>query len=340
MPARLTVHLPFQPTKSFLAVEGEEYVIGRDAECDLALEDERISRRHARLGTGAGGWLLTDLGSKNGTAVNGLAVTASPLSDRSLLSFGGVVGEFELVTDEERRADTESRLRRWQTSLALRRRLDASQGVEELLERLLASVFELSGTDRGFVMLVEDGDDLEVVATRGVGAAELGNEEFAGSAGAIERTLARQRPVVLSDAQADTLLGERPSVVTGGIRALVCLPLAAMDRLIGVLYADSRRAGARVDDLDVEVLEALAGHAALAIAVARVNRELQGLLAALPAAAASPPAELGDDLRQAWARSFAAYPPERADAGAHRRAGSSGRTTWTELRERHLVPPA
>jgi two-component system, NtrC family, response regulator AtoC len=47
-------------------------VIGRDPSCDVALDHERVSRRHTRIAIG-GSWAVEDLGSRNGTLVNGVA---------------------------------------------------------------------------------------------------------------------------------------------------------------------------------------------------------------------------------------------------------------------------
>ena len=52
--------------------DGATVVIGRDPGCDVALDHERISRRHTRIAIGAS-WTVEDLGSRNGTLVNGVA---------------------------------------------------------------------------------------------------------------------------------------------------------------------------------------------------------------------------------------------------------------------------
>ncbi|MBL8623435.1 MAG: sigma 54-interacting transcriptional regulator [Myxococcales bacterium] len=52
-----------------------EVVIGRDAGCQLVLDHERVSRRHARV-RAADGWTVADLGSRNGTQVRGASVAA------------------------------------------------------------------------------------------------------------------------------------------------------------------------------------------------------------------------------------------------------------------------
>jgi pSer/pThr/pTyr-binding forkhead associated (FHA) protein len=82
------------------AQEGKEYVlfedkitIGRqttDTEWDIALQDRAISRPHCRLSLKEGAWALMDLGSANGTNLNGNMVTAQPvaLKDGDVIAVG------------------------------------------------------------------------------------------------------------------------------------------------------------------------------------------------------------------------------------------------------------
>jgi len=336
MPARLIVHLPLQPSLSLIAHEGRDYLVGRDESCGLRLEDDRVSRQHARL-SGAGlGWVLTDLESKNGTSVNGSPIRSTRLEDRCLLSFGGLLARFERISEQQSLAESQERLRRWQTSFELQRSIDPALGLEEVLRRVLESVRTLSGAERGFLMLADAEGELEVVASAGVETAELWQREFRGSVGAIERALAKNAAVVVSDAQVDTQLGQRPSIQERGIRALLCLPLKTLDRLIGVLYADSLQPGATFDQLDVEILEALAAHAALAIGVASLDQDLKGLaatLAGLPGVEPALAAEIRCEVQRLRVRSFTGA---RAARGRVPLAGRPP-TTWSELRASHLA---
>lgn len=54
---------------------GEQFVIGREPECEIVVRSHEASRRHARVGQIDGRWALTDLGSMNGTYLNGERLT-------------------------------------------------------------------------------------------------------------------------------------------------------------------------------------------------------------------------------------------------------------------------
>ncbi|HVG94050.1 MAG TPA: FHA domain-containing protein [Planctomycetota bacterium] len=73
---------------------GTECVIGRSTDADFVVEDVGVSRRHCRVLVGDGGYHVEDLGSRNGTFVNGARV-----AQRQSLSDGAVlrVGETEIV---------------------------------------------------------------------------------------------------------------------------------------------------------------------------------------------------------------------------------------------------
>lgn len=72
-------------------------VIGRAPGADLVLRDGRVSGSHARLEDRGDGWALVDLGSRNGTRVNGALVTEQELRPGDRIAVGGVVLGFELL---------------------------------------------------------------------------------------------------------------------------------------------------------------------------------------------------------------------------------------------------
>ncbi len=70
---------------------GDRFTIGRTRDCDLCLADLSVSRLHAELVRGGAGWLLNDLGSHNGTRLNGWLVRETvPVRAGDRLEFGSV----------------------------------------------------------------------------------------------------------------------------------------------------------------------------------------------------------------------------------------------------------
>lgn len=80
--------------------EGEQ-VLGRDPTLEVCLESSSVSRRHARVHIADGVAVLEDLGSKNGTFVNGQRITtAVRLSDRDQIGVGEVRLKFRILSSQ------------------------------------------------------------------------------------------------------------------------------------------------------------------------------------------------------------------------------------------------
>ena len=70
----------------------QSIVIGRGAECDVVVKDEKASRRHCRLSRQTADFLLEDLGSRNGTYVDGLRISEpTPLKSNQTFKIGDTV---------------------------------------------------------------------------------------------------------------------------------------------------------------------------------------------------------------------------------------------------------
>lgn len=73
-------------------------MIGRSRDCDIVLEDSSVSRRHAELRPGGGGWTIEDLGSTNGVRVNGMEIRgAREVSAGDRIEVGSTEMLFEIV---------------------------------------------------------------------------------------------------------------------------------------------------------------------------------------------------------------------------------------------------
>jgi hypothetical protein len=93
-----------RPQNAILVVEGKRMVVGdrgaivgRSRQCEIVVEDPNVSRRHAELRPRGGSWVLTDLGSTNGSRVNGRPVEGpTVVRPGDEIELGTAVMRFEL----------------------------------------------------------------------------------------------------------------------------------------------------------------------------------------------------------------------------------------------------
>ncbi len=147
--------------------EGREFTIGRLPESGLSLPEELTSRRHARIAWEQGGPVVEDLGSTNGTFVNGERVKRRPLVEGDRLLVGSNI--LKLVTEVQPApidADTKPGLERAAVTPAPRR-ATAMQG--RLEEVGLPDVLQLIGTSRksGVLKVSRGGQRGSVVLDQG-----------------------------------------------------------------------------------------------------------------------------------------------------------------------------
>jgi pSer/pThr/pTyr-binding forkhead associated (FHA) protein len=92
LPVALLLVVQGEPRGAVLAVHDLPVVIGRSIEADVVIADETVSRQHARLEGDRGALVLADLGSSNGTTLNG-----NPMAGEVTLHDGDLVGFGEAV---------------------------------------------------------------------------------------------------------------------------------------------------------------------------------------------------------------------------------------------------
>jgi hypothetical protein len=275
MPARLTAFLP-DAAASCLVRSLAPLVIGRSSEAGFRIDHPSISRRHARLVWARDQWRLEDVESKNGCFVDGARVGDADLGEQRWFRLGDVLCEFATLSDQAADSLEGRLLEKRANSRFLVQGLDRQTSLPGMLAETVRSTVELADCERGFLLLSNAGQ-LSVAASHALDPGALLSKEFHGSVGAAQRALDSGQPVVLNDARTDPALGGRHSILAGGLRTLVCLPLVAAGETVGLVYADSRRPGSLITSMDLDLLRVFAERAALWIAARRGIEELARL---------------------------------------------------------------
>jgi len=158
--------------------------------------------------------------------------------------------------------------------LEILKRLASEHDLGRLLERITDAAVELSGAERGFVLLPEDGV-LEPKLVRTSGAAP-DDPSVAFSRSIAEAVFIDGEPILTVDARDDRRLSEYLSVHKLMLKSVACLPIRGRTGSVGVLYLEHRIRRGRFRDDDLDMLLAFADQAAIALENARLVSELEG----------------------------------------------------------------
>ena len=276
-------------------IDKELFTIGRRVGNDLRLVGSDISREHAELVRQEDEVRIRDRGSRFGTFVNGERVSEQALRPGDVIRLGqsgGVEMTYAEETGSATRSDTSGEhgsslgadFRQVATLLEGLRALGSARVLDEVLAMVIDSAIEMSGAERGFIMLADPAGRLEFKLARARGRVTLPGRTFETSR-KIPEAVFREGEFRMV---ADLLDGNLPAAHTGtvalGIRHVFCIPLRLVrladapessfeERRIGVLYLDSRERGTLVSGAVRSGMETLATEAAVAIENARLYRE-------------------------------------------------------------------
>lgn len=294
-------------------LEGDSIVIGRSSECDLVLEDRFLSRRHTRLFQLDGDWMVEDMGSRNGTILNGTVVdkpTKVKFGDRLQLSGSSVsiqrTNEPSRITESqvtdlgqhtilrsasELMSDTESTktdeiddaeaLRRVANRLKLlntvHHALGHSVDLDELLNCILTGAFEHLKPEEGVIFLKDSDGEYYLAASHNAPGTKT---EYLYSRTLIHEVAEQAKAALVIDMETDEKFGGAQSIMASGIRCLVAAPFLDHEGSVGMIALSSRAFVRQFTEEDMALLVSIASVAALRIrnvALAKEAAERQRL---------------------------------------------------------------
>lgn len=276
-----------------IALEGERLSLGRSNTAELSYPDDNgLSRRHLAIECDGEGWALRDLGSKNGTMLNGVRITErTPLKSGDRIMAGHLIMIYDGAasraakpvvifdpredTDEQTSSGTviahlegvikssdaiahAETLAATHVSALIRagNELAGNRPLPELFRFILELSIQAVNADRGVLMTLEDGE-LVVRANQGQG--------FRISTAVRDRVLDSGLSVLVRDTSMDDAFRERRSIVEQNIRTLMAVPLQTREQIIGIIYVDSPSLLREFTRDDLNLLTVMANVAAIRI---------------------------------------------------------------------------
>jgi Nif-specific regulatory protein len=298
MGARLIAVAGPVPRTEFL-LEDEEVVIGRDLAATVCVNSRSASRRHCMVQRNSDQYLIRDLGSSNGTLVNGLPVTECVLrhGDRIAVSDALFVfatdqpAELPLRTDVTESRDDEAlefatvqqaeplfrnperllanmqsqkQANHLQALLEMNRKAATLREPEELEQALLVAALQLTPAESAAVLLYEqlDAPPSQVLGQQ---RSSLLSSKVQFSQTVVRRVLNEQVAVLARNTGAEEALKNVASLA-GGNQSILCVPLLAHGRSLGVLYLATRNSAQVFDETHLETMTGVAAVVGLSLA--------------------------------------------------------------------------
>ncbi len=287
IPRELLIHTPDGATRP-LALERERYTLGRSSANELCYpEDAGLSRQHLALEKDGDTWVVRDLGSKNGTFVNGARITSPyplgkndrvtaghialdfgenslpPVSDHTVIFIEGVTPvanasttvatSLKGVLSQEKEIEGGPQMR---ALIRAGRELAGNMPLAELFKLIMNLSVDAVGATRGVLMTLE-GKELVVQAALGEG--------FRISNTVRDRVIKEKTSLLVRDARLDEAFADRMSIVQQQIRSMLAVPLQTDDRVIGLIYLDSPHFIKEFTKEDLSLLTVMANVAAIRI---------------------------------------------------------------------------
>ena len=207
-------------------------VLGRQSQCDVVLSDSMVSRNHLRIQFADDHWWVEDLDSSHGTFFKDERITRLQWEPGSTIRVAD--GAYYLTLRSESAYASEVNL---QAILRTAGLLAGEVELDDLLEQTLDRLLSISGTDRGFIMLPEQGT-LEVKVQRNLSVNM--EKDIHLSMSSVRKVFEQGETVWIHNVATDESLMAQKSVINLQLKTILCLALQVQGTRIGVVYLDSR----------------------------------------------------------------------------------------------------
>ncbi len=284
--------------------------LGRHPNNTIQVLDRIVSKEHAEIVCIPDGrYELRDLGSLNGTFMEGERVDRRILLDGDEITFGSTRITFceQKETDRalnkvtiapnmmkshirqrlapdmdsmfwpEKEIHDEKLLRRDYERLRIAQELGRAIGneldLDTLLQKILDKAFELLPADRGVILLMgEDGKPVPRVVKH---KHSSDPDEIVLSNSIINEVIQGKQAVLSSDASMDARFSGAHSIIMQGIRSTMCVPLLHGEEILGIMNLDSQIATNAFGEKDLRIFSGIATQAAGAIQNARLAHKIE-----------------------------------------------------------------
>jgi transcriptional regulator with GAF, ATPase, and Fis domain len=261
--------------------------IGRALGNDVAVTTRGLADTHAQVLFDGRDFNLEEVDKHGEILINGKKKRRARLVHGDRLRLGDAEFSFSMFDDPPLRARTsegatpsttsgtatDQQLSGLRTLLDFSEKLMTQRKLDELLEAMLDAVIQVTGAEKGLILLLEEGSSTGqspegrtkpvIRASRHVKRESITDTTGAISDSIVRRVLETGRPVIVSDALSDAQFGSSESVLALQLSSVMCAPLVSQGEVTGAMYVGNDRVKGLFERSQLDVLAIFAGQASL-----------------------------------------------------------------------------
>ncbi len=148
--------------------------------------------------------------------------------------------------------------------------MNSSLEFDEALANVIDAMMLATKAERGVLMgYEEDTGTLTLLGARGIAGEQLAQQE-AYSTTIVNQVVSTRQPLLTNNAMFDDRITPGQSIIMRGLRAILCAPMMAQDRLVGVVYVDTSMRTGAFTEADRDLLSAIANQAGITLENSRL----------------------------------------------------------------------
>jgi transcriptional regulator with GAF, ATPase, and Fis domain len=227
--------------------------IGRSLDNDLSIASPDVADHHAQIIFDGRDFNLEEGDRQAEITINGKKKRRGRLCHGDRLALGSAQLAFSMFADatsasipretsDHGPAGASSELQSLRKLQSFSEKLMRKGSIDELFDTMLDDILELTGADKGVVLLTladqpaNAEKKISVRAVRNVSKESITDDKGGVSDSIVRTVLSTAKPVIVSDALADTKFGKSESVVALQLSSVMCAPMLSQGEVIGALY--------------------------------------------------------------------------------------------------------
>ena len=246
--------------------------IGRVGGNDVVLDDPVIGATHANLLRKGNQVTVNAVNPKAEIYLNGKKIRSASIHVGDTL----LIGRFELVlhdgTPPKRGVTPEDSTENLEKLVEFAAQLMREESPDKLFEELLRAVVGLTGAEKGFVIVLRNGER-ELAAAHNVVDDQSDMSRVSDTI--IDQVIEHRKAIIVSDAMKDRKFGQSRSVVDLKLSSVMCVPLMFRNDLLGVLYLGNDAVAGLFTESDLSLLQVWAAQASVTVHAALLLNQLK-----------------------------------------------------------------